>query len=261
MPSLKLYGEMEGLNKYRERYSGRVSKAVKVLQREGFLPFLVRFVHYLKRLGFRTVTPIMKSALKNKYFCYQGQKLKYLAHRHNISWATERAVEVPIVLHHLRQQLKQLKTGNILEVGAVLRHYYPMLPGVVLDKFETGAGIVNEDVINYKPSKKYDLIISISTLEHVGFDDDLKDPLGTLKAVKNLKENCLAKNGSMFITMPLGYNKDVDLLIFNNQFGFANETYLKKTRFFNRWQEVRKDQAKVNYSFDHARAIVVGIIK
>ena len=41
----------------------------------------------------------------------------------------------------------------------------------IVDKYEKKKGIINQDIVDYKPDKKYDLIISISTLEHVGWDE------------------------------------------------------------------------------------------
>jgi hypothetical protein len=38
----------------------------------------------------------------------------------------------------------------------------------VLDKYEQAPGVINEDVVSFSPPQKYDLIVSVSTLEHVG---------------------------------------------------------------------------------------------
>jgi cyclopropane fatty-acyl-phospholipid synthase-like methyltransferase len=44
--------------------------------------------------------------------------------------------------------------------------------------------VINEDVVNFKSKKKYDLIVSISTLEHVGWDEK---PMKIPRAIENLK--------------------------------------------------------------------------
>ena len=68
---------------------------------------------------------------------------------------------------------KNTSWKNIFEVGSVLSHYFPINHDV-LDKYEKGHGVINQDVVDFKPHNKYDLIVSISTLEHVGFDDNTK---------------------------------------------------------------------------------------
>ena len=42
--------------------------------------------------------------------------------------------------------------------------YYFQVSHDILDKYEIVEGIINEDVVDYKSSKKYDLIISVLTL-------------------------------------------------------------------------------------------------
>ena len=59
-------------------------------------------------------------------------------------------------------------------------HYFPADHEIV-DKYEKGDGIVNEDIVNFRPGKKYDLIVSISTLEHISWNEEKKtkeDPGG-----------------------------------------------------------------------------------
>ena len=57
--------------------------------------------------------------------------------------------------------------------GNVLLHYFPADHEIV-DKYEKGDGIVNEDIVNFRPGKKYDLIVSISTLEHISWNEEKK---------------------------------------------------------------------------------------
>ena len=138
-------------------------------------------------------------------------------------------------------------------------HYYPSIKKEVIDKFEKGMGITNTDVLNFSPNEKYDLIVSISTLEHVGYDDDVKDPDGTLKAIRNLKK-CLSNGGKMLVTLPLKYNKSVDKLLNENRLGFTEEHYYKRS-ILNRWKETTKgDAMKVKHDHFRANAIVVGEI-
>ena len=43
----------------------------------------------------------------------------------------------------------------------------------VLDKYEKGNNVINDDVVSFSTEVKYDLIVSVSTLEHVGWDENL----------------------------------------------------------------------------------------
>jgi cyclopropane fatty-acyl-phospholipid synthase-like methyltransferase len=36
--------------------------------------------------------------------------------------------------------------------------------------------MINEGVVDFHPSKRYDIIVSISTFEHIGLDEKPKDP-------------------------------------------------------------------------------------
>jgi hypothetical protein len=254
---MKKYGEMN-INKYREMNSSRLTKSVNVMRREGLLIFSYRFGKYLKRRILGALTPLAILAIPKATFMYRGEKLPYFLHRKSLTWTNERAIEIPIAVHHI----KNMKKRRILEVGAVLPHYYPTIKKDVVDKFEKGDGIMNIDVLDFRPKLKYDLIVSISTLEHVGFDDDVKDAGGTLKAIKNLKINCLKNGGIMVITLPIDYNKNVDKQLCAGQLKFDEEHYYIKKNRFNRWKETDKNKAmKVKYGSENARSIIVGIIK
>jgi len=248
------------MNKYTESRS-RIKKGINVLYTEGLFKFITRFSWYLKRLFRRKFSFIIIPLLQKKTFEFNGRKLRYFYHKHNLTWTNERAVEIAVIRDYLNQNFSNIKDPKILEVGAVLPHYYNY-PFDVLDKFEKGSGIINEDVVSFKSEKKYDLIISISTLEHVGFDDDDKDPMKILKAFDNLKK-CLNKYGKIIFTVPLGYNPDLDKLIFNDELKLSEQYFLKRYSGIN-WKQINKEQAKGAkygiYNSLSATVIVFGII-
>jgi len=123
--------------------------------------------------------------------------------------------------------------------------------------------VINEDVVRFKPDKKYDLIVSVSTLEHVGWDEKPRDSKKILKAVKNLK-NCLASGGKMVITLPLSYNPKIDKLLKEDKIGFSKKHCLKRISRDNRWQEVSwRDihKVKYDYPFPGANGVVIGVFE
>ena len=189
----------------------------------------------------------------NKYFEFNGEKHKYFLGAYNKAWLNERTIEIPIIL----SLMKGYKKDQILEVGNVLSHYFPVQHDIV-DKYEKAKNVKNIDIINFKPLKKYDLIISISTIEHIGWDEEPKEPKKVLKAIKNLK-GLLNKKGKIVVSIPIGYNSFFDGLI-KEGIKFKEIIYLKRISEDNRWIETTFDkikQIKYNYPFRHANAIVV----
>ena len=84
----------------------------------------------------------------------------------------------------------------------MLSYYMPTYHDV-LDKYEKGDGVINEDVANFKPEGKYGLIVSISTLEHVGWNETPKDSGKIPEAISNMLE-MLEPVGQIVSTVPLG---------------------------------------------------------
>ena len=56
-------------------------------------------------------------------------------------------------------------------------------------------------------------IVSISTIEHVGWDETPRDPKKIPLALENLTTRCLAPDGEIVVTLPLGYNTYLDKLL------------------------------------------------
>lgn len=146
-----------------------------------------------------------------RWFVFNGKKYRYFYHPHNATWENERKIEIPIIL----DLLKQNQGKRILEVGRVLPHYFS-IPHDVLDKYEKGKDVINEDMVSFTPSQKYDLIISISTLEHVGTKELPQQPEKVIQAVENLKKY-LNPGGQIVFTVPIGENPYLDNLIRNKK--------------------------------------------
>lgn len=70
----------------------------------------------------------------------------------------------------------------MLEVGNVLSHYFPIHHDIV-DKYEVCPGVINQDIADFLPQEKYDLILSISTVEHVGWDEQPQEPTKLLQVI------------------------------------------------------------------------------
>ena len=152
---------------------------------------------------------------KRGWFIYDERYFKYFIHWYNHTWNNSRRIEIPIFSDlYYKNQSKRL-----LEVGNVLSHYISVTH-TVLDKYEKETGVINEDIIDYKPENKYDVVLSCSTLEHVGFDEVVKDPDGFLKAVNNIKNNVLRDGGVLYFSVPVGYNPGLDETLENGLVSF-----------------------------------------
>jgi hypothetical protein len=88
----------------------------------------------------------------------------------------------------------------VLEVANVLSHYFAV-DHDILDKFESGGSVRTEDVVSFRTADRYDLIVSISTLEHVGWDEEPQDAGKISRAIANLSDH-LAPGGRLLATLP-----------------------------------------------------------
>lgn len=194
-----------------------------------------------------------------KTFTFQGEAYRYFYHPYNTTWRNERAVEVPIAL----RKLQSCRSGRILEVGNVLSNYMRCEHDIV-DKYEEADGVLNQDVVDFQPPEKYDLIVSISTLEHVGWDEEPREPKKILRALENLKTRCLAPGGQIVVTLPLGSNPEMDRLLKDGTIQFTKQFYLKRVSKDNEWIEVDwvdVSAAKYGNPFPCANGVVIGIIE
>ena len=145
----------------------------------------------------------------------------------------------------------------------MLSHYYAVDHDIV-DKYESGPGVINDDVVNFKATgKKYELIISISTLEHVGWDETPRDPRKPLRAVENLVQ-LLAPGGMIVITIPVGQNPELDVLLRENRIPFTGRLCPMRVSQDNIleqvcWAQIRN--AKYNTPFFAAKGLVIGFIR
>lgn len=203
----------------------------------------------------------MKMALtrcvRTKTFQFAGQTYEYLYHPYNRTWKNERGVEIPI----FRDLLLQHEGRRALEVGNVLSHYFPINHDVV-DKYEVSPGVINQDIVEFVPQTPYDLIVSISTLEHVGWDEQPQEPIKLLQAIEHLRSKCLAPSGRFVASLPIGYNRYFDNLLNEGQSPFTSQQFLKRISKQNYWIESNWEQCRdVPYGRFVAHAIVIGIIE
>jgi len=191
----------------------------------------------------------------NDTFEFQGATYNYFFHAYCTTWRNERTVAVPIIWNLVRRFEEQNK--KILEVGNVLSYYFKVNHDI-LDKYEIMDGVINEDVIDFKPAKQYDLIVSIVTLEHVGWSESPKDPAKVIRAFESLK-SLLSPGGQLVVVMGLGLHDQFDTSLRGKKIEFTDQRFMKHLKGYE-WQEATLEDVKdVKYdkTVPTANAIVI----
>ena len=233
-----------------------------VLYKSNLFGKIIWFIHrfgakemFLKPLRW-FLAPIFIHILPKTTFDYQGRPLSLAYHRHNATWSNERAVEGPIA----EEYLDRYAGKSILEIGHVTPYYFDV-HHLIIDKYEKASNsieVINQDFINFETDHIFDLILSISTVEHIGFDDDgdsrEKIPLTISKC-----RSMLRPSGVFLMTVPLGYNPVLDELITTSELGCESVTYIRRDAR-RKWARCRKEDAlRCEYGrpFAYANCIMV----
>lgn len=147
-----------------------------------------------------------------KGFFFKGKYYPFYFNMYNATWRFDRKYEIPIFIKAIEDYGKD----DILEVGNTLSHYVDVKYDIV-DKYEEDSNIIPEDICTYKPDKKYGLIISISTLEHIGLYQYGEGDKETIElAMKNIKSLLKPKGKFIFSYTGNGYNPELEEWLENN---------------------------------------------
>jgi len=172
------------------------------------------------------------STLAARRFHFDGRDYPYHVARGNRTWDNERAVELPIVRHELQRH----GSAGVIEVGNVLGHYFD-IQHPVLDRYERSPTVTwNEDVVAFRPPFAPQLVISISTLEHVGHSEQPREPAKFRRALDAILD-WLAPGGRLLFTVPLGYNPAVRDYLDAPHAPRTALRCLRRTTLDNLWQQ------------------------
>jgi hypothetical protein len=178
-------------------------------------------------------------------------------HEYGATIRGERIVEVPIALGEVRA-----RTGRrILEVGNVLSHYVAVYHEVV-DKYEQASVCINEDILDYRPLSPYDFILSISTVEHIGWNEYEREPEQAICALFHM-QSLLAPGGEMFVTIPWGQNPALDQHLLGSHCIFQVLRYMRRTSRRNTWRQTTKtalQTAHYGRPYPFANVLVLGYL-
>ena len=183
--------------------------------------------------------------------------------KYNRSWDNERSIEIPLIqeVYESLNISKFNKTEiNVLEIGNVLSNYEKKLNHDIVDKYEKGPRVKNVDFLDYKTPKKYDYIFSVSTFEHIGFDyGEEKNIDKALKALRKV-QSMLKPKGKAYITIPVGFNKELDKVIVKGIKGYDTLAFKRTKNWGNTWEQCSVTEAsKLKYGekYENANAIFV----
>jgi SAM-dependent methyltransferase len=200
--------------------------------------------------------PLTRLRRRDRRFIFLGERLPYTMHRYNNTYRNERAVEISIA----RWFLSGGENGRVLEVGNVLSHY-GMTGHTVIDKYETAPGVINDDIVDHVPGQSFDLVVSISTLEHVGWDEQPREPEKVFRAFEAVRR-CVAPGGRLLVSIPIGYNPTLDEGLRSGALTFDREIWLIRTTRDNAWRECARDEALASaygHPFPAANALWIGM--
>jgi len=194
--------------------------------------------------------------LEEKSFFLNGEEYDYFL-AYGKSGLNERIVELPLISKYLNGAIGK----NILEVGAVVSLILPNNFDVV-DLTEEGDRILNVNILDFHPDRKYGLIFSISTIEHFGNADygDIKDYKILMSSLKHII-SLLDKGGKFVATAPMGWNVQLDCYLLTHSLPFQEIYYMKRVSA-GVWKQVSDFEAiytKYHYPFPYANAIMLGI--
>jgi hypothetical protein len=175
-------------------------------------------------------------AVRPKHFELGGERFAYVTRRYNATWINERAVELA-----LGEAFMEAQAGRrMLELGNVIGHY-GRRGHVVVDKYEVAPGVRNVDVLDVPADESYDAVLSLSTVEHVGQDEEPREPEKALRALDRLRA-LTAPGGALLVTFPVGHNPALDAAVREERLPFDSVRYLLRVDTANTWREARREE-------------------
>jgi hypothetical protein len=179
------------------------------------------------------VQAMRMSALAQSSFELDGRTYGYHVAKGNRTWDNERAVEISVgwaaVHSHGRSE-------TVIEVGNVLGHYFDIRHRV-LDLNERHRCVTwNKDILEFEPPLAPELVVSISTLEHVGHSDGPRRPEKFRQAVQ-ATIGWLAPGGRLLFTVPLGYNPSVLGYLEDPSPQVTSMLFMRRVTLDNLWEQ------------------------
>jgi hypothetical protein len=147
-------------------------------------------------------------------FTFDGKEYLHFVHQTNCGWPpyrmTERSVEMALADAWLSRHESD---RDVMEIGAVTPYYWPARIADVVDPTDQHSGVsIRKSMFDISFYGKK--ILSISTFEHIGTGEYSLEskPDASALAVRKL----LLEAQSFLVTIPTGYNRNLDRFIADN---------------------------------------------
>jgi hypothetical protein len=149
--------------------------------------------------------------------------------------------------------------GRGLEVGNVLSHYGRVSHRIV-DKYERGRGVENRDVLAVE-DRDLAYVVSISTLEHVGWDESERDEEKALRALNHLR-TLLAPSGRLFVSILLGHHPALTKAVFDGEARAELEAFYRRRghSLERTWDRIGRQEAIDEFDPAHHELIWMGVM-
>lgn len=164
-------------------------------------------------------------------FDFHGHTLGYYDHPANTTRVNERAVELPIARAWVGRLTPSERSFG-MEFGNVLTQYGlrpPAWPTLDLYEPDDTHPMIREDARTWLPP--YGgfamALCTISTLEHVGWDDD-HDPTQAPALLDRVLARWLIPNAPALITWPMGWHPALDRLVCDGATGATRVTVYQR---------------------------------
>lgn len=192
---------------------------------------------------------------KARKFHFDGTDFAYFRHPYNFTWLNERQVEIPI----MKADFERHQKDEVLEVGNVLAHYMDGLQHDVVDLYEKAhsENLFREDAETCRVGCTYDYIFSISTLEHVGWDESPRDEEKIGRTLDHLF-SLLNPGGELIFSAPVGYSPPLDLWL-ETQVDRVEIKSMYRCSAANEWREEDWGQTR-NRKFHHPFPFANGLV-
>lgn len=227
-----------------------IQHAYFIFRQKGFISFLSRLWRAAKH-EFRNVFGSILVQATPRTFTYKGKRLDLFYHQYNHTWSNERCIEIPLILDEA-----DLNNRPLLEIGNVLNHYREC-DWDVIDKYETKSHVTNKDILDVEVEPKYSLILSISTLEHIGIDEGA-NPAKAIKALERIK-SLLQQGGKLIFTVPVGYNTALDKYLIEER--NLELSLFKRISWSNEWKQAGLEEVKnidYNHPYENGNGVLLG---
>jgi hypothetical protein len=130
----------------------------------------------------------------------------------------------------------------------------------VVDKYEEGPGVINEDIVDFAPGRRYGLVVCLSTLEHIGWDEEPQDADKAQVALRAMSD-LVGDGGDMLVTIPVGYHRQLEHHYVSADAPFDDVCLLVKQSRLARWEsQPVAERRRIGYGAPYAcgNAILVG---